>query len=265
MSNLLEEAAASVAAGAEPAAAAALLRCCVQFLWRVHGVDYFAGTELPPAVFDGGCERSPTAPPADAGAKAGAPWEALVDAAWARRLAEGDPVGASLCSERVQGARAAFVERSVLKKEESKYACGVAGCSKLFVSAEFVQKHISSKHAEKIEEAHEQTLDDIYLTNFARFQEAQDAAKPQRAEGEREPLRPRGGRGGRGQGGGRRHGGGGGFNSFAQQHMAMPFMPMPMADFAHAGIVFPQAPQQAYVDLDAVSAPSRQVIDYGDI
>lgn len=45
----------------------------------------------------------------------------------------------------------AFVEQNVLKEHDAKFKCKVKDCKKAFKGYNYVEKHISSKHADEIE------------------------------------------------------------------------------------------------------------------
>ena len=150
-------------------------------------------------------------------------------------------------------------------------------CGKLFMDADFVRKHVASKHPELLEREHELALNKVFEANYIQHAVAAAAEegppRPPRAEGgERDGSRRGGGH--RGGEGGRhppRGGRGGGFNGgFNGPMLAAPhFHPMVLSP--PEGMAFPMAPMVApvisYVDLDAATATTsaRPVLDYGDL
>ena len=143
-------------------------------------------------------------------------------------------------------------------------------CTKMFMSADFVRKHVQSKHPDELDKCRQQALDDVYMENYCKFAQAADAtAAPPPPQRSREPRQEGGVRQGGDRRGGRRHrdfgppGGGhpygrsppGGFPGFMPPGgMQGPYMPVPMA--------------RTYVDLDSTlmaAQPTRAVVDYGDL
>lgn len=138
------------------------------------------------------------------------------------------------------------------------------------MSADFVRKHVQSKHPDELDKCRQQALDDVYMENYCKFAQAADAtaAPPPPSQRSREPRQEGGVRQGGDRRGGRRHrdfgppGGGhpygrsppGGFPGFVAPGPQGPYLPMPMA--------------RPYVDLDSAvmaAQPARAVVDYGDL
>ena len=107
----------------EPELAKRTAGACVSYLWRVHGVDYFAGTELAVHEYRSRLSRTPTAPPADAGKEAA--WEGAVDTAWQRRIAEGDNTAQLLAPAAVESAAEAFVTSNIRSSSDGKKCAAV--------------------------------------------------------------------------------------------------------------------------------------------
>ena len=109
---------------AEPELAKRTAGACVSYLWRVHGVDYFAGVELAVHEYRTRLSRTPTAPPADAGKEAA--WESAVDTAWQRRVAEADSIAQMLAPAAVDDAAEAFVTANIRSSSDGKKCAAVA-------------------------------------------------------------------------------------------------------------------------------------------
>lgn len=153
-----------------------------------------------------------------------------------------------------------------------RYRCGVPGCTKMFLSEDFVRKHVQSKHPEELEKCRQQALDEVYRDNYCKFAQSVDVAAGSQPTQQRmrEPRHDGGGRSGGDRRGGRRYrdfasGGShpygrsppGGFPGHFMGPGAMQqgsFMAVPMA--------------RPYVDLDSsvlAAQPTRTVVDYGDL
>merc|ERR1719399_2646001 len=66
--------------------------------------------------------------------------------------------------ERVQKILEEFVESHIEKMGEEKFGCKL--CTKLFRSAEFVERHIHNKHKSVLEEIEEKANEDVYAQNY---------------------------------------------------------------------------------------------------
>lgn len=194
---------------------AAALDRRVLYLWRAHGLDYYASLELthdeylaaPPASRVGAerCLARPPAPSAEeleaAEAEAGAGSEASAPASsdrfatnstyqkfanrvdrWVKqRCARGDPTEKLLRRERVESELEAWKESCVVRHDENRYGCTLS--SKLFIGAEYVMKHINSKQAAAVDARREKILDAVYLDNYlAAARHADKSAKKEKAK-----------------------------------------------------------------------------------
>ncbi len=182
---------------------------------------------------------------------------ARIDSVWEERLKEGqgDPSDMFLRKERVQKILEEFVESHIEKMGEEKFGCKL--CTKLFRSAEFVERHIHNKHKSVLEEIEENANEDVYAQNYVEEKLREDRKS-----------RPYGGGFGRpgfsGPMGGRSPMFRGGF------HPRGRFPPPMMAgNWGGRGMMMPspaamQAPRQVYNDLDAPKE-TRTILDYGDL
>ena len=182
---------------------------------------------------------------------------ARIDSVWEERLKEGqgDPSDMFLGKERVQKILEEFVESHIEKMGEEKFGCKL--CTKLFRSAEFVERHIHNKHKSVLEEIEEKANEDVYAQNYVEEKLREDRKS-----------RPYGGGFGRpgfsGPMGGRSPMFRGGF------HPRGRFPPPMMAgNWGGRGMMMPspaamQAPRQVYNDLDAPKE-TRTILDYGDL
>ena len=194
---------------------AAALDRRVLYLWRAHGLDYYASLELthdeylaaPPASRVGAewCLARPPAPSAEeleaAEAEAGAGSEASAPASsdrfatnstyqkfanrvdrWVKqRCARGDPTEKLLRRERVESELEAWKESCVVRHDENRRGCTLS--SKLFIGAEYVMKHINSKQAAAVDARREKILDAVYLDNYlAAARHADKSAKKEKAK-----------------------------------------------------------------------------------
>ena len=146
-------------------------------------------------------------------------------------------------------------------------------CGKLFMNAEFVRKHVATKHRDLIDHEREKATDRVYENNYMRHAQAAEETGPRAARpsgSERDGAR-RGGGWRAGDGGRpRRHRDVGGFGlPFMPVHQGGAVMlppPPGMEGGAFSGAF--AAPAPTYVDLDAALAaapPARAVLDYGDL
>jgi len=198
-------------------------------------------------------ERAGKTPPSKRAAKR----MARIDSVWEERLKEGqgDPSDKFLGKERVQKILEEFVQSQIEKMGEEKYGCKL--CTKLFRSADFVERHIHNKHKSVLEEVEEKAYEDVYAQNYVEEKLREDRKS-----------RPHGGGFGRPSFGGPMRGpfpmGRGGF------HPRGRFPPPMMAgNWGGRGMPMPgppamQAPRQVYNDLDAPKE-SRTILDYGDL
>eukprot|EP00850_Spirogloea_muscicola_P013334 SM000090S24296 [mRNA] locus=s90:133745:139085:+ [translate_table: standard] len=148
-----------------------LLDVLLTYLWRVHGVDYYGGTELKGLLKGLRHLRSGKAV-VDDNEAATTEWAKKVDAAWEARLQGGDVLGRMLGKERQEEALGAYVKKIRDEKYGWKYGCGAKGCVKLFHGPEFVLKHLRLKHAELVESAVAAAREETYLSNYLNDSEA---------------------------------------------------------------------------------------------
>lgn len=198
-------------------------------------------------------ERAGKTPPSKRAAKR----MARIDSVWEERLKEGqgDPSDKFLGKERVQKILEEFAQSQIEKMGEEKYGCKL--CTKLFRSADFVERHIQNKHKSVLEEVEEKAYEDVYAQNYVEEKLREDRKS-----------RPHGGGFGRPSFGGPMRGpfpmGRGGV------HPRGRFPPPMMAgNWGGRGMPMPgppamQAPRQVYNDLDAPKE-SRTILDYGDL
>jgi hypothetical protein len=139
----------------------------------------------------------------------------------------------------------------------------------MFMSEDFVRKHVQSKHPEELERCRQQALDEIYRENYCKFAQSADAsAGPQQLQRVREPRQDGGGKPGSDRRGRRR------YNDFGPPGGGHPYGRSPPGGFpGHfmppgAGGPYMAAPMVRYVDLDSsamAAQPARAVVDYGDL
>ena len=341
----------------------------IVYLWRVHGVDYYARQELsvadyvasPPAGrvdADAGClmraakpsdpaewedvkgeegkdgdandeddagdktdgekpdgekpdgekpdgEKPDGEKPADSSGKtpfirrrrtAAETWAFHTDRWCVDRVTRGDPEEARLGRARADRDLNAWMDSCIVKHDENRYGCTLS--AKLFVSPEYVLKHIKNKQGAAVDAQLDKIYDRIYMENYLAAAKKEDlAAKRQKRQEREERLRDgAGGRGGRSFDGGRGGRGGRGpradRNQFQRPQIsvmqAAPGMMLVPAEGAGPNGPYVQVPapegggdapeggqQQVvvvaegkggkrYQDIDAPKS-NRVVLDYGDI
>lgn len=234
--------------------ATARLDLYLDYLWSIHGVDYYGSKELFSYEYSARKvqKRTVRAPLASVASEATAPspeeevWMQKLEEFW-RSRADGSRIGpteARLQTERIEKELETFVESQIIKIEEGKYGCKLS--QKLFIGPEFVKKHVRVKHAGVVDEFQAKLLDDIYRENY--LEDAPDTVPEQ-------PVFP--------------------LHAHPGMHpLGGPLM-MPPAGFPAPGIapMSQQAPvgipaldraRQRYVDLDT-NVVDRPVLDYGDL
>ena len=332
----------------------------VVYLWRVHGVDYYARQELsvadyvatPPAGrddADAGClmraakpsdpgeweddkgeegkegdandeddagektdgekpdgekpaDEKPDGDKPDSSGKhqrrrrtAAETWAFHTDRWCVDRVTRGDPEEARLGRARADRELNAWMDSCIVKHDENRYGCTLS--AKLFVSPEYVLKHIKNKQGAAVDAQLDKIYDRIYMENYLAAAKKDDlAAKRQKRQEREERLRDgAGGRGGRSFDGGRGGRGGRGprdRNQFQRPQIsvmqAAPGMMLVPAEGAGPNGPYVQVPapegggdapeggqQQVvvvaegkggrrYQDIDAPKS-NRVVLDYGDI
>ncbi|CAI5464464.1 unnamed protein product [Closterium sp. Yama58-4] len=158
-----------------------LLDAVLTYLWRVHGADYYGGTELrglPKGLrhvrANEGEEGKGDGAGGGDGGEGFEAWARRVDEVWRVRVgAEGeDPVVALVGKARVEARMGAAMEGMVRKIKDDKYGwkygCSAPGCSKLFHGPEFVVKHLKLKHPDLVAEQTNRIKEDVYEDNYMR-------------------------------------------------------------------------------------------------
>ena len=239
----------------------ARLDAILSYLWKVHGVDYYGGTELSLWDFSQRTDRQPmrrgprpeaTTPEQVAALdadEAGKKWAAQLELAWEQRLAGGDPAAGYLGETALEEGQEAYVKGNVQVIDDSKFMCKL--CTKLFKGEEFVCKHIKNKHSEMFEHVKADIMNKVYMANFMSDKSFN--------EHERDSVF-----------------GGGGLMRTAQgivhvspmgagpQGGAMGGVMGPGFNFSFSGSGQSKRKKKAYVDLDE-QKDTRVVLDYGDI
>ena len=261
----------------------------LQYLWVVHGVDYYSGKEygfesdyarkghfkrvLRPSQIkaitpsenieegnnlEGDAEKSHEASLNDLQVH-----EAKLCTRWLNRISRGSPSVRFVKQSRMEEELEKFIEIQIIKHEENKWGNKLS--NKLFVAKEFVVKHIKNKHAHVLEAEKERILESIYRENYTSAKEREQRRTATGGRG-------RGGRGGRG-------GGRGGMSNqmmyidFGGRGQMTPVMVMPVqgARGGRGGFRGGRGGRgrgafggQGYYDLDAPQN-NRAMLDYGDL
>lgn len=151
-----------------------LLDVVLTYLWRVHGADYYGGSEVA-SVPKGSRTVRESSEREEVGPKSGSGWEEKVDGFWIARLGSsgGDPVAKLVGKEKVEGvvqeALDSFVRKIRDEKYGWKYGCGSKSCTKLFHGPEFVYKHLKLKHPEIAGDVTRRMQEEIYVDNYMRY------------------------------------------------------------------------------------------------
>lgn len=244
----------------------------MQYLWIVHGVDYYGCKEY---GFEQDYLRKvakrimrPQELQAEGESKEQEPYKASlrdlnihetkICKRWANRISQGSPVMKMIKDEKVEQELEKFIDSQIVKHEENKWGNKLS--NKLFVAREFVVKHIKNKHAHVLDAEKERILDTIYRENYLSVKD-------------RETKRGGGGRGG-GRGG--RHGRGGGRNQMMYIDPSMMGGQLLMSSGGRGGVtpvmLMPVGGGRGgrggrgrgYFDLDAPQN-NRSMLDYGDL
>ena len=264
----------------------------LQYLWIVHGIDYYACKEygfendyarkthqkriLRPKQIDAlfkdveeqkegdeakEAEEPKTEEPYVASLEDLQTHDSKICERWRKRLTSGPPYERFVKKRRVEQDLENFIEGQIVQHEENKWGNRLS--TKLFVAKEFVIKHIRNKHAHVLEAEKKQIMDSIYRENYINAKQ-----KEQRRNA------GRGGRGGR-------HGGRGGRGGIAGNQMMYidfggrgqmtPVMVMPVGGNrgGRGGFRGGRGGRgrfggQGYYDLDAPQN-NRSMLDYGDL
>jgi hypothetical protein len=209
------------------------------------------------------------------------------------RVTRGDPEEARLGKSRADRDLNAWMDSCIVKHDDNRYGCTLS--AKLFVSPEFVLKHIKNKQAAAVDAQMEKIYDKIYADNYlaAAKKEDQDRKRQKRQDRDERSREGGGGRGGRGADRGGRGGRGPRErNQFQRPQIsvmqAAPGMMLVPAEGAGPNGPFVQVPApetggdapeggqqqvvvvaegkggKVYQDIDAPKS-NRVVLDYGDI
>ncbi|GIL75427.1 hypothetical protein Vretimale_8062 [Volvox reticuliferus] len=186
----------------------------LHWLWKVHGVDYYAGIELNEQdwPYRLNCCRLIRGPKPEEGESSEATEKAdkeklarSVDETWKSRITHGDPIEAKCLKGRIEEELDKWIESQVTMVADNKWGSKLS--NKLFVGKKYVIKHIKTKHQDKLAAERERILDMLYFENFRawkedeerrRAEEEQHGAEPM--EGEGAGMEGEGGYGGRGRG-----------------------------------------------------------------
>jgi len=205
-----EEPSHSVTLPSDPVAHLDLL---LTYLWRVHGLDYYAGEEHTPELLAEGAQmpehRKLRLPQPAADKEVVGPsveeFGESISGVWQPRLESRGPFEPLLRTAQVEEQLGEWIENQVTQIEENKWGCKLS--TKLFVAKAFVLKHIQGKHSHLVDAERERILDEVYMKNFLEAEEQQAAAAASSAA---MPMEEGGPGGGSGVGGGRseffRHG-----------------------------------------------------------
>lgn len=228
----------------------------LDYLWQVHGVDYYASKELLATEYGTRKTRARMVRPSMTASSAGElPTSSSEDESWAQALTEhwqsradgtrAGPTESRIQAERVEKEVEAFVEAQIIKIEEGKYGCKLS--QKLFIGPDFVKKHVRVKHAGVVEEFRNKLLDDVYRENY--LESTRDEVPKDAGAGPPLPF---------------------GVPSMGGPAMMVPPVGFPGPGGAPMGMQGPvgipalDRVRQRYVDLDT-TVPDRPVLDYGDL
>jgi len=175
-----------------PEQPAAHLDLLLTYLWRVHGIDYYAGKEYV-AELQGDAAKQPAqrmlrgpkpdGHAEDASGPSAQEFGKAMEVAWKARAEGAGPFDKLLRSEWVEQRLASWVDAQVTMIDENKWGCKLS--TKLFVGRAFVIKHVHGKHAHLLEAEKEKLLDDVFRKNFLEAMEKQAPASgpPERMDG----------------------------------------------------------------------------------
>ncbi|KAK9846182.1 hypothetical protein WJX84_011157 [Apatococcus fuscideae] len=177
----------------EDAAAAAPVKQLdinVLYLWRVHGVDYYAGLEVaepsewgvhlvqPRTLRGPRPEEGEEADPAQEKQEL-KQMDKCISSVWKKRMTVPDPYEVRLQKEKVEKKIDDFVEAQVKQLDENKW--GNTLSKKLFKGKEYVLKHIRVKHAHVLEEQVNQIHEEMYWNNYRQDMEGQESQRQEMA------------------------------------------------------------------------------------
>ncbi|KAK9816062.1 hypothetical protein WJX74_001598 [Apatococcus lobatus] len=162
----------------------------VLYLWRVHGVDYYAGLEVaepsewgvhlvqPRTLRGPRPEEGEEADPAQEKQEL-KQMDKCISSVWKKRMTVPDPYEVRLQKEKVEKKIDDFVEAQVKQLDENKW--GNTLSKKLFKGKEYVLKHIRVKHAHVLEEQVNQIHEEMYWNNYRQDMEGQESQRQEMA------------------------------------------------------------------------------------
>ncbi|EFJ49682.1 zinc finger related protein [Volvox carteri f. nagariensis] len=186
----------------------------LHWLWKVHGVDYYAGIELNEQdwPYRLNCCRLIRGPKPEEGESEEGAEKAekekltrTVDETWKARIAHGDPIEAKCLKARIEEELDKWIESQVTMVADNKWGSKLS--NKLFVGKKYVIKHIKTKHQDKLAAERERILDMLYFENFRTWKEDEERRRSEEEhhagepmEGEGAGMEGEGGYSGRGRG-----------------------------------------------------------------
>ena len=218
-----------------------VLEKMLEYAWKVHGVDYYAGKEVAFFEFDQRKEGTHTrrGPRPDAEAS-GAMEEGdseeekqffkNLEIKWELRVIEGDKATKLIGKDKIEEDIEDHVKTQVKCIDDTKFMCVI--CTKLFKGKDFVVKHILNKHDQIIQDIRCQKVHQKYKDNFLSDRTFTDHEKEYQ---DLKASMDQAGASGRG--------------------VDRPLAPEPE----------PPRPVRRYNDLDQPKVGKREVLDYGDL
>jgi len=155
----------------------------LEYLWRVHRVDYYGGKESAgyqdmqraPAAWGARTPRPPHLFPSDditdlrahPTVQAFAKWCEEMESTWRGRVRGGEGELERRAGRRETAvAEEAWLDANVRKIEEGKFGCMQPGCPKRFWGPDFVKKHLRTKHVAALEPVLLEHAAKLYKRNF---------------------------------------------------------------------------------------------------
>lgn len=163
----------------------------VLYLKRVHLFDYYAGEEF--QDMSDLERRSPAgwlrgkAPDKETENRTITKQEAILDQKIKQRLDHKWALDDRSLGDKLEQFQKKFLDDNTIKVEDGKFGCTFS--NKLFMGSEFVHKHITNKHAAKLQEALDAHLQKLFFQNYCR-----DPSRPRTAQ----PMGYGKGKGGKG-------------------------------------------------------------------
>lgn len=154
----------------------------LEWLWRVHRVDYYGGDE--PLDGEDASQRVRTVRPAQKDDTIGdidrrelrqfGQFFTNLDIMWNERCRNGDPLIARLQCKRVERDIQEFLEVKgfgIVTDKEGKEYWRCKQCEKMFKAKEFVTKHFKNKHEDVLSKIRSDIHDSVYLDNYIRYED----------------------------------------------------------------------------------------------